>query len=308
MNPTGGKTSMRVVPAGKRKCIWMEAGVVSFKLCDNNYDCPTCAYDHAMQAKVEEKREKRSLPGVELPKEGFTETWVQRMMKLPASRRKCRYMLTGEVSSKICPNAYDCGSCSFDQMMQERLLKEVLPVRVQVQVGGFVVAEDIYYHDRHTWARPEYGGRVRVGVDDFARRLVGKVKEVELPPVGKELRQGEAAFKMRRNGHWIKILSPVDGIVIFQNTRLLKEPSELHNSPYEKGWLVVVEPTALRKNLKSLYFGEDVYGFIQKERDRLISVASEMRLAADGGIISEDLFEEIPREKWLEAVRTFLSS
>lgn len=308
MNPKGGKTSMRVVPAGKRKCIWMEAGVVSFKLCDNNYDCPTCAYDHAMQAKVEEKREKRSLPGVELPKEGFTETWVQRMMKLPASRRKCRYMLTGEVSSKICPNAYDCGSCSFDQMMQERLLKEVLPVRVQVQVGGFVVAEDMYYHDRHTWARPEYGGRVRVGVDDFARRLVGKVKEVELPPVGKELRQGEAAFKMRRNGHWIKILSPVDGIVIFQNTRLLKEPSELHNSPYEKGWLVVVEPTALRKNLKSLYFGEDVYGFIQKERDRLISVASEMRLAADGGIISEDLFEEIPREKWLEAVRTFLSS
>jgi glycine cleavage system H lipoate-binding protein len=308
MAPMAKGTSLKVVPAGRRKCIWMEAGVVSFKLCDNNYDCPTCAYDHAMQAKVEEARLTKPQPFVEAPKERFTESWVQKMMKLPASRRKCRYMLTGEVSSKICPNAYECGSCEFDQMMQERLTKEVIPVRAESHVAGLIVAEDIYYHEGHTWARPEYGGRVRVGLDDFARRIVGKIKEVQLPPIGREVKQGEVAFTVRRNGHTVGILSPVDGIVVYQNPQILREPMEAHRSPYERGWFVVVEPTALRKNLRSLYFGEEAHKFMMAEKDRLISQASSMSLAADGAVATEDLFEELEETKWLEIVRTFLRS
>jgi glycine cleavage system H lipoate-binding protein len=302
------RSSMKIVPAGKRKCIWMEAGVVSFKLCDNNYDCPTCAYDHAMQAKSQESRAQQPLMAIETPRERFTQTWVQRMMQLPASRRKCRYMLTGEVSSKICPNAYECGNCAFDQMMQERLTAQVLPVRAQAQIGGFAVAEDLYYHEGHTWARPEYGGRVRVGLDDFGRRLVGKVKAVGLPPVGAELRQGQVAFSLRRNGHTVAVLSPVDGVVVHHNPEVTADPLSLHSSPYERGWFVVVEPTQLRKNLKSLHFGEDAHRFIQSERDELLSLAGEVPLAADGGVAAEDLFEELGEETWLKAVNTFLRS
>ena len=73
------KTSYKVVPPGKKKCIWMEAGVVSYKLCDNNFDCQTCSYDHAMQRKV--SRERASMPTVPqvagpIPEE-FTPTWVE---------------------------------------------------------------------------------------------------------------------------------------------------------------------------------------------------------------------------------------
>ncbi len=302
------QSSMKIVPAGKRKCIWMEAGVVSFKLCDNNYDCPTCAYDHAMQSRTVETKASQPPLTVETPKERFTQSWVQKMMQLPASRRKCRYMLTGEVSSKICPNAYECGNCSFDQMMQERLTSQVLPVRAQTQVGGFLVAEDLYYHQGHTWARPEYGGRVRVGMDDFGRRLVGKVKAVGLPPVGAEIRQGEVAFSLRRNGHTVSVLSPVDGIVVHQNSQLSKDPLEFHSSPYERGWFVVVEPTALRKNLRGLHFGHEAHGFIQSERDQLLAMAGGVPLAADGGVAAEDLFEELDEASWLQAIKTFLRS
>ena len=51
------RESMRIVPPGKKKCVWMEAGVVSYKLCDNNYDCPTCVYDQGMQLKVARQKE-----------------------------------------------------------------------------------------------------------------------------------------------------------------------------------------------------------------------------------------------------------
>ena len=33
-------------------CLWMQAGVVKFKSCDNYYDCTSCKYDHAMDQKV----------------------------------------------------------------------------------------------------------------------------------------------------------------------------------------------------------------------------------------------------------------
>ena len=34
-------------------CIWMQAGVVDFKNCNNFYDCTTCKYDAGMKKKVE---------------------------------------------------------------------------------------------------------------------------------------------------------------------------------------------------------------------------------------------------------------
>ncbi len=302
-----GKRSMKIVPAGKKKCIWMEAGVVSLKLCDNNYDCSTCAYDHAMFDKVE--REKASISErVEAPSGRVTETWMEKMMQLPASQRKCRYMITGEVSRKVCPNAYECGTCSFDQMMQERLQAEVIPVGLKSGVGGFELAEDMYYHEGHTWAKPEYGGRVRVGFDDFAQKLVGKVSRIELPNIGQHVRQGEAGFRVRRNGHAAMVLSPVDGIVMRINDRLLNQPDLINESPYERGWLVIVEPTELRKNLKVLHYGESARQFITEERERLMSVATDASIAADGGISVDDIFQELGGKAWDKLVKTFFKT
>ena len=46
---------------------------------------------------------------------------VNRLRRLPGLERKCRYMLMGLVSSKLCPNDYDCARCTFDQTMELRL-------------------------------------------------------------------------------------------------------------------------------------------------------------------------------------------
>lgn len=308
MNSMGRRESMKIVPPGKKKCMWMEAGVVSYKLCDNNYDCSTCVYDHAMQDKVAKQKEAVVMEPLEASSEKFNETWVEKMMMLPASRRKCRYMITEEVSRKICPNAYECGNCSFDQMMQERLQSEVLPVHARSDVGGFELAEDIYYHDGHTWAKPEYGGRVRVGLNDFAQKVIGKGSRVELPNLGREVKQGEAGFQVRRNGESAHVLSPIDGIVAHTNDQLLDHPELINESPYEKGWLFIVEPTKLRKNLKGLYYGEDASKFMDEEREKLFSMADDMRIAADGGVSVEDIFEELEEKDWTKFVKTFLKT
>ncbi|HOP46348.1 MAG TPA: glycine cleavage system protein H [Desulfobacteraceae bacterium] len=302
--------SMKIVPPGKKKCVWMEAGVVSYKLCDNNYDCSTCVYDQAMQVKVSRQKESFDSTKVDSTAEKFNETWVDKMMLLPSSQRKCRYMITGEVGRKICPNAYECGNCSFDQMMQERLQAEPHPLKAEeTRVESFRLPDDIYYHEGHTWARPEYGGRVRVGLDDFAQKLLGRLSRIETPNIGTEVKQGIASFQVRRNSEMVQVLSPVDGIVTHINHRLLDHPELVNESPYEKAWLFIVEPTKLKKNLKGLYYGEEAYKYINDEKERLFSMAhKDMDIAADGGISVEDIFGELENENWAEFVKKFLKT
>ena len=309
MKTSEKRESMKIVPPGKKKCVWMEAGVVSYKLCDNNFDCSTCSYDHAMLDKVARHKAAAVAQPIPAAPEKFNETWVDKMMQLPANRRKCRYMITGEVGRKICPNAYDCGTCSFDQMMHERMQAEILPVHARSEEGGFELAEDFYYHEGHTWAKPEYGGRVRVGLDDFAQKLVGKLGKIELPNIGQEVKQGDAGFQVRRGGEIAKVLAPIDGIVAHVNDQLTGEPHLVNESPYEKGWLFIIEPTRLRKNLKGLYYGEEAHKYINDEREKLFSMANDdLRVAADGGTAVEDISEELKGENWAKLVKTFLKT
>ena len=303
------RESMKIVPPGKKKCVWMEAEVVSYKLCDNNYDCPTCVYDQGMQLKVAREKEKIAAKSVAVKPGKFTESWVERMMKLPASQRKCRYMITGEVGRKICPNVYECGNCSFDRMMQSRLESEVLPVHAVKEVEGFQVAKDLYYHEGHTWAKPEYGGQIRVGLDDFARKMLGKLGSIDLPEIGHEVKQGVGGVDVRRNNEVASVLSPVDGIVIRVNNRIETNPELIGESPYEEGWLFIIEPTKMRKNLKGLYFGEDAENFMGDEAGKLWAMADEeFRMAADGGASVDDVFEAIGGESWKDFVKNFLRS
>jgi len=309
MGATKKRESMKIVPPGKKKCVWMEAGVVSYKLCDHNFDCSTCVYDHGMHDRVARYKEKVAIQPVAAIPDKFTETWVDKMMQLPANRRKCRYMITGEVGHKICPNAYECGTCSYDQMMQERLQAEALPVHARNRESGFELAEDFYYHDGHTWAKPEYGGRVRVGLDDFAQKLIGKLAKVELPNIGQEVKQGKVGFQVRRNGEVAELLSPMDGIVANVNHTLRDQPDLINESPYENGWLFTIEPTKLRKNLKGLYYDKEARNFIHEEREKLFAMANDdLRVAADGGVSVEDIFLELEGKNWARFVKTFLKT
>ena len=309
MGATKTRESMKIVPPGKKKCVWMEAGVVSYKLCDHNFDCSTCVYDHGMHDRVARYKEKIATQPVDATPDKFTETWVDKMMQLPANRRKCRYMITGEVGHKLCPNAYECGTCSFDQMMQERLQAEPLPVHARSQESGFELAEDFYYHDGHTWAKPEYGGRVRVGLDDFAQKLIGRLAKVELPNIGQEVKQGEVGFQIRHNGEVAKLLSPMDGIVAHVNESLRDQPELVNESPYEKGWLFTIEPVKLRKNLKGLYYDQEARNFIHEEREKLFALANDdLRVAADGGATVEDISQELEGKNWAKFIKVFLKT
>ncbi len=52
MNNEKIKINSNFVSSSDAKCVWMSAGVVSFKLCDLEFECEHCAYDKIIRSKI----------------------------------------------------------------------------------------------------------------------------------------------------------------------------------------------------------------------------------------------------------------
>ena len=107
-------------------------------------------------------------------------------------------------------------------------------------VGGFKAPAHLAYHPGHTWAMKESRQLVRVGLDDFAARVVGQIDQIDLPARGRWLRQGERGWTIGRGSHRFEMLSPIEGEVVEVNPEVLRDPSLAHEDPYGVGWLVAV--------------------------------------------------------------------
>ncbi len=89
----------------------------------------------------------------------------------------------------------------FNRRIQRSAAKTEKGLRpVPGLVGGFKVPENLRYHPGHTWALSESPSLVRVGMDDFASKLMGKVDRTALPQRGQWIRQGQKIATIFRNG------------------------------------------------------------------------------------------------------------
>jgi glycine cleavage system H lipoate-binding protein len=175
---------------------------------------------------------------------------------------------------------------------------------------GYDMARNYYYHKGHSWARVEYGGLVRVGIDDFALRLLGHQNEIEAPPPGSILRQGQPAVILKRCGRRASISSPVDGVVLAINHNLLDKTSIANDAPYEDGWIMVIQPSNLQENLKSLLFDSEGLSWIDDEAmylNALLAEKSRLSLVAPDSEPIMDVFKEAPEIGWEQLVEDFLA-
>ncbi len=52
--------SYNIIPDNERQCVWMEAGLVNYKLCDKKFDCETCSFDGVMRSQNKSFAERAS--------------------------------------------------------------------------------------------------------------------------------------------------------------------------------------------------------------------------------------------------------
>jgi len=284
------------------ECIWMKAGIVNFRLCDNAFDCYNCPFDKGMQ---------RSMgSGGKIDGKNKEPGWVEHLKaRYQGSERPCRYALTGRVDApKICPMNYECFHCSFDQMMDDLDYVQLSDPPKYALASGYKMAEGYYYHMGHSWVRFDHGGRVRVGFDDFTVKLFGPLQTLELPPLGATLKKDEVGITFRRDKYKAASLSPVTGTVLAVNQKVREHPEIIHGDPFHEGWLYILEPDMPKRNLKGLYYGKEGIQWMEQESLKLLNLMGPEyeKLAATGGRPVSDIFGSFPEIGWDRLAKTFL--
>ena len=172
-------------------------------------------------------------------------------------------------------------------------------------VQGLAWRRDVAYAPGHTWVRKRFG-RLVVGIDDLARRIVTPVKAVSLPPVGATLRAGEVGAEIRAGDKATPVAAPIDGTVVAVNEDLRQDPTLVERDPYGRGWLYRLAPAdtswpTLRSDEAAWeWFGAESVGLARLLEHELGTAA------ADGGHLAATLPESLTEDQWVRLTRTFL--
>ena len=174
-------------------------------------------------------------------------------------------------------------------------------------VGGFSVPDNLRYHPGHTWALSESPNLVRIGIDDFASKLVGKVEHVTLPQRGQWIRQGQKVWSVMRNGVKVDMVSPIEGSVSDINEAVVNDPSLATKDPYGDGWMITVQSPDSKTNFRNLLGGALARWWTEESSMRLQRVMPSAlgALAQDGGVAIDDLASTMPDEQWTKITREF---
>jgi glycine cleavage system H lipoate-binding protein len=178
-------------------------------------------------------------------------------------------------------------------------------------VGGFKVPENLRYHPGHTWALNESPSLVRVGMDDFASKLAGKIERITLPKRGQWIRQGQKMCTLHRDGAAVDIVSPIEGSVADVNDALTQDPKGALRDPYGEGWLVTVQSPDAKTNFRNLLGGAMARWWTEESASRLqrkMPLALAGALAQDGGAAVDDITAQIPDQEWLPLAKEFFLS
>ncbi len=104
------------------------------------------------------------------------------------------------------------------------------------------VPADIKFLQSHEWARKQ-GGVITVGVSDHAIEQLNKeIVYVELPDIGRKLKQGESFGVIESVKAASDLYAPVGGAVTEINELLRDNPSLAAEEPYAGGWMIKISP------------------------------------------------------------------
>ncbi len=199
------------------------------------------------------------------------------------------------------------------QAFEKKQLKTAEPARLGI--ADFRVPMSTFFYPGHTWARIMQTGEVRVGIDDFTRKILGKIEKVEMPAAGTKIKQGEKVFTVKQGERELSFTAPVDGEVTAINEYLLTNPAQILTEPYRVGWILEVKPTNLSTNLKVLKIAEDAVAWFKLEVARFREFAlGESALqygigetSQDGGCLTEGMLSRMGEKAIEKFEKEFLA-
>ncbi len=194
-------------------------------------------------ATVESAVECMKFGAMDLIQKPFTETELLDLTK------KCLFQRKERIKKQIEPKVF---VSQFPEAEAWRSSEFTIP-------GGAFIAPN------HCWATMEPEGAVSIGMDDFAKKLIGRVDQINAPNLGMKIAAGQTLFSIRQGQRILRFSSPVSGTVSKINQGLIKEPGRLSVTPYYNNWVCIVEPDHIDSDIKSMKIGKAAVDFFQDE-------------------------------------------
>jgi glycine cleavage system H protein len=120
--------------------------------------------------------------------------------------------------------------------------------------------ESLRYTKDHEWAKSE-GNVITVGITDHAQSALGDVVYVELPKVGRTLKEGETFGVVESIKAVSDLYSPISGKVVEVNNGLVDDPSQVNKDPQGSAWMVKIEsdrPDSIKELMDSAAYSKFV--------------------------------------------------
>jgi len=167
---------------------------------------------------------------------------------------------------------------------QDRLERQIKPkIHLVTPTSGespdkhtFNVPAGIFIAPEHTWVSIQLNGMARVGLDDFAQKIIGEIDDVKLPKIDQVVKKGEPLFTIKHLSNSIQFFAPISGKVTAINTELISDIDAIKYKPYAEGWICNIEPERLTEELPSLKIGADALAWYQQEVDTYIDLVKKI--------------------------------
>ena len=96
------------------------------------------------------------------------------------------------------------------------------------------------YTDQHEWVRVD-GDVATVGISDYAQSQLGDVVYVELPAIGKAVKQGGEMAVVESVKAASEVYAPASGTVTEVNEGLTGTPQTVNEDAEGKGWFAKIK-------------------------------------------------------------------
>ncbi len=110
-------------------------------------------------------------------------------------------------------------------------------------VRGCNLPDDrLYDVDNHIWFTEVGDGTVKIGMTTVATAMAGQLVAFTPKKVGRSVKAGKSCATVE-SGKWVgPAKSAAAGEVVAVNEDLVGNPSLANDDPYDKGWLVILQP------------------------------------------------------------------
>lgn len=107
------------------------------------------------------------------------------------------------------------------------------------------MTKDLRFTKEHEWASLGGDGTATCGITDYAQKALGDIVYVELPPVGKKVRQGEQTAVVESTKAASEVYAPLDGEVVAINETLASDPGTVNSAAMSEGWFFRIKASDL---------------------------------------------------------------